>query len=383
MFPRLNFLGRAGLTVLIASVMLCASAGTKAADKSPMKRLEKTEFGKLPDGSTAHLFTLRNSKGMVVKVTNYGLIITELHVPGKDGKSGNVVLGFDNLERYLKGHPFFGAIAGRYANRIAKGKFSLDGKEYTLAVNNGPNHLHGGKVGFDKKLWAAEEMTSIPDRAAVRFTYTSKDGEEGYPGNLSLAVDYVLTDDNELIIDYNATTDKKTVINVTNHSYFNLAGSGDVREHELQIEADQFTPVDEGLIPTGEIKSVKGTPLDFTSPHKIGERLEQTGIGGYDHNFVLRGGVTDKRRLAARAHEPKSGRVMEVFTTEPGVQLYTAIHLNGSIVGAGGVTYPKWGGFCLETQHYPDSPNKPNFPSVVLEPGKKFQSSTSFKFSTK
>lgn len=383
MFPRLNFLGRAGLTVLIASVMLLASAGAKAADKSPMKRLEKTEFGKLPDGSTAHLYTMRNSKGIVVKVTDYGLIITELHAPDRNGKGGNVVLGFDNLERYLKGHPFFGAIAGRYANRIGGARFSLDGKEYTLAANNGKNHLHGGRVGFDKKLWAAEPMQSTPDRIAIAFKYTSKDGEEGYPGNLALTVVYTLTDDNELIIDYSATTDKKTIVNVTNHSYFNLAGSGDVREHALLIEADQYTPVDAELIPTGEIASVKGTALDFTSPRKIGERIEQTGIGGYDHNFVLRGGVTEKARLAARAHEPNSGRVMEVFTTEPGVQLYTAIHLNGSIVGTGGVTYPKWGGFCLETQHYPDSPNKPNFPSVVLEPGKKFHSVTSFKFSTK
>lgn len=382
MFPRLNFLGRAGLTVLTASVMLLASTGAKAADKSPMKRLEKSEFGKLPDGSTAHLYTLKNSKGMEVKVTNYGLIITELHVPDKNGKAGNVVLGFDNLERYLKGHPFFGAIAGRYANRIAKAKFTLDGNEYTLAANNGKNHLHGGKVGFDKKLWAAQDVSSVHN-AALEFKYTSKDGEEGYPGNLALTVRYTLTDDNELIIDYSATTDKKTIINVTNHSYFNLAGSGDVREHLLQIEADHYTPVDAELIPTGEIAPLKGTPLDFTSPRKIGERIEQTGIGGYDHNFVLRGGVTDKPRLAARAHEPNSGRVMEVFTTEPGVQLYTAIHLNGSIVGTGGVTYPKWGGFCLETQHYPDSPNKPNFPTVVLEPGKKFHSVTSFKFSTK
>ncbi|HUS36550.1 MAG TPA: aldose epimerase family protein [Verrucomicrobiae bacterium] len=384
MFPRLNFLGRAGLTVLIASVMLFASGGAKAADKSPMKRLEKSEFGKLPDGSTAHLYTLKNSKGMTVKVTDYGLIITEILVPDRNGKTGDVVLGFDNLEQYLKGHPFFGAIAGRYANRIAKAKFSLDGKEYTLAANNGKNHLHGGKVGFDKKLWAAEQLQSIPDRTAIAFKYTSKDGEEGYPGNLALTVVYTLTDDNELIIDYSATTDKKTVINVTNHSYFNLAGSGDVLEHELQIEADQYTPVDSELIPTGEIASVKGTALDFTSPHKIGERIEKTGLGGYDHNFVLRGGsVTEKPRLAARAFEAKSGRVMEVSTTEPGVQLYTGIGLNGSLTGVGGVKYPKSGGFCMETQHYPDSPNKPNFPSVVLEPGKKFHSVTSFKFSTK
>jgi aldose 1-epimerase len=382
MFPRLNFLGRAGLTIVCASGMLLASAGAKAADKPPMKRLEISEFGKLPDGSTAHLYTFKNSKGMVVKATDFGLIITEILVPDKSGKVGDVVLGFDNLDRYLKGHPFFGAVAGRYANRIAKAKFALDGKDYTLAANNGKNHLHGGKVGFDKKLWTAKDV-STADNAAVEFTYTSKDGEEGYPGNLALTIRYTLDDNNTLTIDYGATTDKKTVINVTNHSYFNLAGSGTVLDHDLEIEADQYTPVDSELIPTGEIAPVKGTPLDFTTPHKIGERIEKTGLGGYDHNFVLRGGVVAKPRLAARAHDPKSGRVMEVSTTEPGVQLYTAIGLDGSISGVGGVKYPKSGAFCLETQHFPDSPNKPNFPSVVLEPGKKFQSTTSFKFSTK
>lgn len=378
MFPRTNVLGRTGLIALIAGVMMFAMAGARAADKS-MKRLEKSEFGKLPDGSTAHLYTFRNSKGMVVKVTDYGLIITELHVPDRAGKAGNVVLGFDNLERYLKGHPFFGAIAGRYANRIAKGKFTIDGKEYTLATNNGKNHLHGGKVGFDKKLWAAKEM---PDQNAVEFSYTSKDGEEGYPGNLSLVVRYALTEDNELVIDYSATTDKKTPINVTNHSYFNLAGSGDILGHEMQIEADHYTPVDPELIPTGEIASVKGTPLDFTAPHRVGERHTQTGIGGYDHNFVLRGGVSQKPRQAARVVDPGSGRVLEVLTTEPGVQLFTANFMDGSIIGTGGVSYPKHGGFCLETQHYPDSPNRPNFPSTILEPGKKFKSTTIFKFFT-
>ena len=376
-------MGRAGLTAFIASVMLFASAGARAAaaDNSSMKSPQVTNFGKLPDGSAVHLYTMRSAHGMVVKVTNYGLIITEILVPDETGKAGDVVLGFDNFDRYLKGHPFFGAIAGRYANRIANAKFSLDGKEYTLAANNGKNHLHGGKVGFDKKLWAAKVLDGGEN--AVEFTYTSKDGEEGYPGNLTLTVRYTLTDDNTLRIDYSATTDKKTVINVTNHSYFNLAGSGTVLYHDLEIEADQYTPVDSELIPTGEIATVKGTPLDFTTPHKIGERIEQTGLGGYDHNFVLRGGITNKPRLAARALDPKSGRVMEVFTTEPGVQLYTAIGLDGSIVGVGGVHYPKSGAFCLETQHFPDSPNKPNFPSVVLEPGKKFHSATAFKFSTK
>jgi len=383
MFPRLTIFSRAGLTVLIASVMLVAVSGARAADKPSMKRLQKSEFGKLPDGSTAHLYTFSNRNGMVVKVTNYGLIITEIHAPDRDGKLGNVVLGFDSVERYVKGHPFFGAIAGRYANRIAKAKFSLDGRDYTLAANNGKNHLHGGKVGFDKKLWEIEELATTPDRAGVEFRYLSRDGEEGYPGNLQMKVRYVLTDENDLIISYEGTTDKKTVVNVTNHSYFNLAGSGTVLDHEMLIEADQYTPVDSELIPTGEIAPVKGTPLDFTTARKIGERHAQTGIGGYDHNWVLRGGVSEKRRLAARAVEPKSGRVLEVFTTEPGVQLYTANFMDGSITGVGGVNYPKYGGFCLETQHYPDSPNKPNFPSVVVEPGNKYQTSTSFKFSTK
>src|SRR4051812_16953970 len=368
MFPRLNFLKWVGLTIVGAAVMLCALDSAKAATVT-MKRLEKSDFGKLPDGSTAHLFTMRNSKGMTVKVTDYGLIITEILVPDKNGKIGDVVLGFDNLDQYLKGHPFFGAIPGRYANRIANAKFSLDGKEYTLAANNGKNHLHGGKVGFDKKLWTATDVSSAND-AAVEFKYTSKDMEEGYPGNLAVTVRYTLTDDNALTIDYSATTDKKTVINVTNHSYFNLAGSGDVKDHEIQIEADEYTPVDSELIPTGEIKSVKGTPLDFTSPHKIGERMEQTGLDGYDHNFVLRGGITTKPRLAARVSESKTGRVMEVYTTEPGVQLYTGINLNGSLTGVGGVNYAKSAGLCLERQHYTDSPNRPNFPSVVLEPGK-------------
>ncbi len=379
MFPKLLFLGRNGLTAAIASVMIFAAAAAKAADKPSMKRLEKTDFGKLPDGSTAHLYTFKNRKGMVVKVTNYGLIITEIHAPDRAGKNGNVVLGFDNLDQYLKGHPFFGAIAGRYANRIAKASFSLDGVEYKLAANNGRNHLHGGKKGFDKQLWSAEQVGD----SAVEFRHTSADGDEGYPGKLDLTVRYTLTDENELVIDYTAVTDKKTVINVTNHSYFNLAGSGDILGHEMQIEADQYTPVDAELIPTGELAPVRGTPLDFTAPRKIGERHEQTGIGGYDHNFVLRGGVTAKPRLAARAVEPKAGRVLEVFTTEPGVQLYTANGMDGKLTGVGGVSYPKFGGFCLETQHYPDSPNHANFPTAVLEPGRKFHSVTTFKFSSK
>jgi aldose 1-epimerase len=355
-----------------------------AADSKIMKRLEKSEFGKAPDGSTVYLFTLTNQNGMVAKIMSYGAIVTELHALDRNGKAQDVTLGFDNLEQYLNGHPFFGAIAGRYANRIAKGKFTLDGKEYTLATNNGKNHLHGGMKGFDKRNWAAKEAGGA-NGAGVVFSYRSKDGEEGYPGNLDVSVTYTLTDQDELVIDYLATTDKKTVINLTNHSYFNLAGSGTVLDHELQIEADQYTPVDGELIPTGEIASVKGTPLDFTSPHKIGERHAQTDIkpAGYDHNFVLRGGVTKTRRLAARLSEAKSGRVLEVFTTEPGVQLYTGVNLNGSLTGVGGVKYERFAGLCLETQHFPDSPNRPNFPSTVLEPGQKYETSTAFKFSTK
>jgi aldose 1-epimerase len=350
-----------------------------------MKRIEISGFGRLPDGSQVQLVTLQNKNGMVAKVTTYGAILTELHTPDRNGKIQDIVLGFDNLEQYLKGHPFFGAIAGRYANRIARGKFTLDGKEYTLATNNGKNHLHGGVKGFDKKNWDIAETKDNDNRAHVTLACKSKDGEEGYPGNLDVKVTYTLTDDNELIIDYLATTDKKTVLNLTNHSYFNLAGSGTILDHEIQIEADQYTPVDAELIPTGEIASVKGTPLDFTTPHKIGERHAQTAIkpAGYDHNFVLRGGVTKTRRLAARLSEPKSGRVLEVFTTEPGVQLYTGPGLNGSLTGVGGVNYPQFGGLCLETQHFPDSPNRPNFPSTVLEPGQKYVTSTSFKFSTK
>jgi aldose 1-epimerase len=380
---RLKSWGRFGFAAIVGGAILLSAPHAKAADIQKMKRLEQSDFGKLRDGETVHLFTFHNKNGMVVKAMDFGLIITEIHAPDRNGKLGDVVLGFDNLERYLKGHPFFGAIAGRYANRIAKSSFTIDGQEYKLFANNGKNSLHGGKVGFDKKLWTAQEVPSGADRATVEFKYTSKDGEEGYPGNLNVTVRYTLTDANEWIIEYAGVTDKKTVVNLTNHSYFNLAGSGDVTNHEIEIEADQYTPVDAELIPTGEIAPVKGTPLDFTTPHKIGERQGQTGLGGYDHNFVLRRGVTAKPRLAARVYEPTSGRILEVSTTEPGVQLYTAIGLDGSITGVGGVKYPKWGAFCLETQHYPDSPHHPNFPSTILEPGKKYQTTTSFKFSTK
>jgi len=343
--------------------------------------IDSSLFGNLADGSPVRLYTLRNPNGTTVKITDYGLIITELCVPDRTGKPGNVVLGFDNLERYLKGHPFFGAIAGRVANRIGGARFTLDGREYPLAKNNGPNHLHGGLKGFDKKVWKSKPLPCTAQEAAVEFEYTSPDGEEGYPGNLHVTVRCTLTDQSELRIDYRATTDQATPVNLTNHSYFNLAGQGDVLGHELVIVADFYTPTDEGLIPTGEIRTVRDTPLDFTAPIAIGARIQQTGLKppGYDHNFVLRGGG-QSLALAARAYEPASGRVLEVLTTEPGVQLYTANGMDGSIVGTGGVPYPRHGGFCLETQHFPDSINKPHFPSVILRPGQTYQTTTVFKF---
>jgi aldose 1-epimerase len=357
-----------------------------AAAKDPgriMPKVEKTSWGRLDDGTPIELYTLTNEKGVVAKITTYGAILTELWVPDRNGKLNNVVLGFDNLDQYVKGNPFFGATTGRVANRIAKGRFTLDGKEYRLAVNNGPNHLHGGIKGFDKRVWKAEPVT-VKDGVAVKFTYLSPDGEEGYPGNLKVAVLYTLTDDNELRIDYSASTDKATPINLTNHSYFNLAGTGSVLDHVLMINADHYTAADATLIPTGEIVPVKGTPLDFTKPMPIGARVAEvmSFAKGYDHNFVLKGGGK-KLSLCARVHEPKSGRVMEVRTTEPGVQLYTANHLDGTLKGVDGVVYAQHSGFCLETQHFPDSINKPNFPSVVLRPGQTFKSSTVHKFSVK
>ncbi len=344
-------------------------------------KLEQRLFGTTPDGTAVKIYTLANRQGMVAKITEYGAILTELWVPDRNGKPGDVVLGFDNLERYVKGHPFFGAIAGRVANRIAKGKFTLDGREYTLAVNNAPNHLHGGLKGFDKKVWHSRPLHGMENEVAVEFSYTSPDGEEGYPGTLNVKVVYTLTDDNELRIDYTATTDKPTIVNLTNHSYFNLAESGSILEHRLLLNAERYTAADETLIPTGEILSVKGTGLDFTEPRRIGERIADylSFAKGYDHNFVLDSGGKSLARCA-RVQDPSSGRVMEVWTTEPGVQLYCGNHLDGSLTGVGGVVYKQHTGFCLETQHYPDSINHPSFPSVVLRPGQTFRSTTAYKF---
>jgi aldose 1-epimerase len=346
--------------------------------------VEKKEFGKTADGTPVELYVLSNAHGMQAKVTTYGAILTELHVPDKSGKLDDVVLGFDDLEGYLRGHPHFGSTVGRVANRIAKGRFTLNGKEYKLAINNGPNSLHGGLVGFDKKVWKAS-LGQESDRAFVTFTYRSPDGEEGYPGNLDTSVTYTLTNQNELRIDYIAKTDKPTPVNLTNHSYFNLGGaaSGDVLGHELTIMADEYTPADGTGIPTGEIKSVRGTPLDFTRPTPIGAGIDQfPATKGYDHNFVLRGRA-GTLRPAAVVVEPRSGRIMDMSTTEPCVQLYTANGLDGKLKGKGEASYPKHGAFCLEAQHAPDSVNHPSFPSVILEPGQTYQQTTVYKFSVK
>jgi aldose 1-epimerase len=344
--------------------------------------IDKQDFGKAKDGKPVEIYTLTNANGLKAKVMTYGAILTELQVPDRQGRLGDVVLGFDNLEAYLAGHPFFGATVGRYANRIAGGKFKLDGQDYKLAVNNGPNSLHGGLKGFDKQIWKAESATT-PDGPSVKFSYTSADGEEGYPGEVKATVTYTMTNKNELKIDYTATTTKATPINLTNHSYFNLtAGPGDIREHELTLHASRYTPADETLIPTGKLESVKGTPLDFTQPKSIGARIADLPgfIGGYDHNFVIDG---DGKSLASTALvvEPRSGRVMEMFTTEPGVQLYTSNFMDGSVKGKGGVAYNKYQAFCLEAQHFPDSPNKSEFPSSILKPGETYKQTTIYKFS--
>lgn len=340
-----------------------------------------TDFGKAADGTPIELYTLSNGR-LTVKIMTLGAIITEILAPDRDGKPADVVLGFESLDGYLAGHPHFGAATGRFANRIAGGKFTLDGKTYQLPLNNGPNTLHGGPQGFDKRVWAAESAPG-PDGPAVRMTYLSRDGEEGFPGNLAVAITYTVTADDALRIDYEAVTDRATPINLTNHSYFNLAGpgSGTILDHEAFIDADRYTPVDETFIPTGELASVEGTPLDFTRPTPIGERIDEMRgePGGYDHNFVLRGDGNGSV-VAARVRDPKTGRVLEMFTTEPGVQFYTGNFLDGSVKGKGTV-YSKRTGFCLEAQHFPDSVHHENFPPVILRPGETYRQTTTYKFS--
>jgi aldose 1-epimerase len=347
-------------------------------------RIESEPFGTLPDGRSAAIYTLRNG-AVTVRITNYGGRIVSVVAPDRKGQTADVVLGFKTLAEYLKDASFQGAIVGRYGNRIAKGRFTLDGKTYSLPINNPPNHLHGGPEGFYTKLWTAA-VQKEKGGDALELTYVSPDGEQGYPGTLTSKVVYSLGDDGGLRLEYTATTDSPTILNLTNHAYFNLAGegSGDVLGEEMQIEADAFTPVDATLIPTGERKPVAGTPFDFTKPTPIGAHIEdkdpQLAIGkGYDHNFVLRGPV-GTLRLAVRVVDPKSGRALEVLTTEPGLQFYSGNFLDGTITGKGGHVYGRRSGFCLETQHYPDSPNHANFPTTILEPGALYKSRTVFAF---
>ncbi|GGF05613.1 aldose epimerase family protein [Hymenobacter cavernae] len=358
---------------------------TQTSTTSSSNMPTSASFGKTTDGQEVQLYTLTNAHGLKATITNYGGTVTSLLVPDKQGKLGNIVLGFDNVSGYqspafVKAGPYFGALIGRYGNRIKGGKFTVDGKEYTLAKNNGPNTLHGGLKGYDKVVWQAEPGSSS-DGQTLKLTYLSKDGEEGFPGNLNVTVVYTLTNNDELKIDYAATTDKATPVNLTNHSYFNL-GYGqdkDVLSHEVTLPADRYTVVDKDLIPTGELKPVKGTPFDFTTAHTIGERIAQVP-GGYDHNWVLNNAGGNGLHLAATVYEPTSGRTLETMTTEPGVQFYTGNFLDGSLKGTGDVTYGKHYGFCLETQHFPDSPNQPTFPSTILKPGDTLHSTTVYRF---
>ena len=375
-----------GAVLLAASLAFLLPGCRSTSGTMENTRVEMTKFGTTAEGEPVQIYTLNNRNGLKAKVMTYGALLTELHVPDRTGKMADVVLGFDDLAGYLKGHPYFGATTGRCANRIAKGHFTLNGKPYTLAVNNGPNHLHGGIKGLDKRVWKAEPIKT-GDAAAVKFSYLSPDGEEGYPGNLRIVVIYTLTDENELRIDYEATTDQDTPVNLTNHSYFNLAGAGagTVLEHQLEINADHYTLVDETSIPTGEIKAVRGTAMDFTKRLAVGARMDQLGgnPGGYDHNYVLNKPKAGALTLAASVYEPGSGRVMKVLTTEPGVQLYTANHLDGTLTGKGGKTYARRGGLCLECQHFPDSVNQPKFPSVILKPGQTYRQTTVHQFSVR
>jgi aldose 1-epimerase len=366
------------VTLLAAGVLSCS---TKQATTGS---ITSASFGQTPDGKAVTLFTLQNTNGVVATICNYGGIVTSLQVPDRTGAMGDVVLGYDNLAGYLKESPYFGALIGRYGNRIAKGKFTLNGQTYTLATNNGPNALHGGLKGFDKVVWDAKSLVTAQG-PALELRYVSPDGEEGYPGTLTVTAVYTLTADNALQLDYTATTDKDTVVNLTQHSYFNLAGKGDILGHEVMINADQFTPVDATLIPTGELLSVAGTPFDFRKPTTIGARIgeqnEQLKFGGgYDHNWVI-AKPAGQFALMARVHEPTTGRVLEVLSTEPGLQFYSGNFLDGTITGKSGRVYQFRNGFCMEPQHYPDSPNQPNFPSVVLKPGETYRNTIIYRFS--
>lgn len=375
---------------IIPLVIFCLAACKKNAPAPAVpaaaKGLSKMDvikgpFGSLPGGTAVEIYTLTNKNGLKARLMTYGAILVSLDVPDRSGRLGDIVLGYDALDGYIKSNPYFGAIVGRYGNRIAKGRFTLGGVTYKLAANNGENHLHGGLKGFDKVVWDAEPRME-EDGVGVKFTYLSKDGEEGYPGSLEVMVHYVLTNDDELRIAYEATIDKPTPVNLTHHSYFNLAGGArDILGHELMLAADRFTPVDKGLIPTGELAPVKGTPMDFTTPMTIGSRIAKVE-GGYDHNYVLNKPDV-AMGLAARLADSVSGRIMEIYTTEPGIQFYSGNFLDGTITGKGGRVYKKHFGLCLETQHFPDSPNHPNFPSTILLPGRVLKSLTIHRFYTK
>lgn len=373
-----------GLSLIVALVLMVAGCrpakkGDAATEqKNPKCKVEKSFFGMTPDGDSAMLYTLKNERDITITITNWGGIITGIHTPDRNGKSTNIVLGFDHLDQYLKSQPYFGAIVGRYGNRIANAQFTLDGETCHLAANDGNNSLHGGVKGFDKKLWDPK-VISCEERSALQLTYLSPDGEEGYPGNLKVTVTYELLMD-QLYITYEAETDKPTVLNLTNHSYFNLAGEGTILDHIMYLNATRYTPVNDELIPTGELAYVEGTPFDFRKPHAIGEHFDEVGGNppGYDHNFVIDGSEGESR-LAAKVMDPKTGRFLEVQTTQPGVQFYTGNFLDGTLV-SGNRTFIQHSGLCLETQHFPDSPNQPAFPTTVLRPGEKFVSRTIFKF---
>jgi aldose 1-epimerase len=372
------------IAVTAALLAVAALAMTPAgAEGAPRTGVMKAAFGKLSDGTAVDIYTLTNANGAMAKITTYGATLTELHVPDRNGRLGDVVLGFTNLDQYEKGHPYFGSTVGRVANRIAKGKFTLEGKEYTLATNNGPNHLHGGLKAFDKVVWKAEPVRS-EEGPSVRFAYHSPAGEEGYPGDLDVVVTYTLTNDNALRVDYTAKTDQATPVNLTNHAYFNLAGQGDVLGHRVMLAADRFVAVDETLIPTGDLQGVRGTPMDFRTPHSIGIRIGQVGGDpkGYDHCYVLNSGGKSFA-LAARVTELTTGRVMEMYTTEPGVQFYTGNFLDGSLTGKNSIVYRQHAGFCLEAGKFPDAINHPSFPSVILRPGETYRQRTEYRFSTR
>jgi aldose 1-epimerase len=380
-------IGRAALLTALAAGTAIGCQQPPAPAPAPARppAIDHRPFGTTPDGVPVNVYTLTNAAGMDVRITNYGGTVVSIKTPDRHGQLGDVVLGFDTLDGYLHNTPYFGVIVGRYGNRIAKGQFSLDGVAYTLARNDGENHLHGGIRGFDKVVWTAKTVETA-DGSALELGYLSKDGEEGYPGNLAVTVRYRLDDHNALHIDYEATTDKPTVVNLTNHSYFNLAGTGDVLSHVVEIDADRFTPVDKGLIPTGVLQPVAGTPFDFRTPTAIGARIDATSrqlqyAGGYDHNFVLNK-APGTLGVAARVTDPASGRVLEVSTTEPGVQFYSGNFLDGTVTGKGGRAYQKHAGFALETQHFPDSPNHPAFPSTVLRPDQTYHTTTIYAFPT-